>query len=71
MEALCSGRTYDNRIQEVFFGIGDEVAKKLAVARKAAREKRMRENRTVGCGMCVGETSSGALLLQRARSRMS
>jgi hypothetical protein len=44
---------------------------KLAVARKAAREKRMKENRAVGCGVCVRETSSGALLLQRPRSRMS
>jgi putative transposase len=55
---------------EVFFGIGDEVTKKLAVARKAAREERMKENRAAGCGVCVGETSSGALLLQRPRSRM-
>ena len=56
---------------KAFFGIGDEVGKKLAVARKTAREKRMKENRAAGCGRCVGETSSGALLLQRARSRMS
>jgi putative transposase len=56
---------------EVFFSIGDEVTKKLAVARKAARENRMKENRAVGCGVCTEETSSGALLLRRARSRMS
>ena len=56
---------------EVFFGIGDEVTKKLAVARKTAREKRMKENQAAVCGICVEETSSGALLLQRARSRMS
>jgi hypothetical protein len=56
---------------EVFFGTGDEVDKKLAEARKTAREKRMKKNRAVGCGVCVGETTSGALLLQRARSRMS
>jgi putative transposase len=64
--AAFEGQTPD----EVFFGIGDEVTKKLAVARKAARESRMKENRAVGCGVCVGETSSGALLLQRPRSRM-
>jgi hypothetical protein len=57
-------------LDEVFFGIGDEVTKKIAVARKAAREERMKENRAAGCGVCVGETSSGALLLQRPRSRM-
>jgi putative transposase len=56
---------------DVFFGIGDEVTKKLAEARKTAREKRMKENRAARCSMCVGETESGALLLQRARSRMS
>jgi putative transposase len=56
---------------EVFFDIGDEVTKKLAVARKAAREKRMKQIRAAGCGVCVGDTSSGALLLQRARSRIS
>jgi len=56
---------------EVFFGIGDEVAKKLAYACETAREERMRANRTAQCGVCVGETTSGALLLQRPRSRMS
>jgi transposase InsO family protein len=55
---------------EVFFGIGDEVTKKLAEARKTARKRRMEANRAAGCGVCVGEASSGALLLQRARSRM-
>jgi putative transposase len=55
---------------EGFFGIGGEVTKKLAVARKTARGKRMTENRAVRCGVCVADTSSGALLLQRARSRM-
>ena len=55
---------------EVFFGIGDDVPKKLADARKAAREERMKENRSAACGACVLETSSGALLLQRPRSRM-
>jgi transposase InsO family protein len=56
---------------ELFFGIGDHVPKKLADARTAAREERMKENRSAACGACVLETSSGALLLQRPRSRMS
>jgi len=56
---------------EVFFGFGDELAKNLSDARKNAREQRMNANRTARCGVCVGETSSGALLLQRPRSRMS
>ena len=55
---------------EVFFGIGDEVAKKLAATCKTARENRMKENRATRWGRCTGETSSGALLLQRPRSRM-
>jgi transposase InsO family protein len=55
---------------EVFFGTGGEVTKKLAEARKAARKKRMEANRAAGCGVCVGEASSGALLLQRPRSKM-
>jgi hypothetical protein len=58
-------------LDDVFFGIGDEVSKRLAEARKSARDKRMKENRAVGCGVCVGKTSSGASLLQRSRSRMS
>ncbi len=56
---------------EIFFGIGDEVPKRLAEARASAREKRMNANRAVGCGVCFEEMTSGALLLQRARSRMS
>jgi putative transposase len=52
-------------------GSGDEVDKKLAEAHKTARKKRMDANRAAECGVCVGETSSGALLLQRSRSRMS
>jgi len=56
---------------EVFFGIGDDVARRLSEARESAREERMRANRAARCGVCVGETSSGALLLQRPRSRMS
>jgi transposase InsO family protein len=56
---------------EIFFATGDDVAQKLVAARKAAREKRLNENRAAACGACVLETSSGALLLQRPRSRMS
>ena len=56
---------------QVFFGIRDQATQDLASARKIAREKRMKENRAAGCGLYVGETSSEALLLQRARSRMS
>jgi putative transposase len=56
---------------EIFFGTGDEVTQDLAAARINARDKRIRENRAARCGVCVGETSSGALLLQRPRSRMS
>ena len=56
---------------EMFFGTGDEVTKKLAAARKIAREERMETNLAPRCGVCVGETESSALLLQRARSRMS
>jgi hypothetical protein len=56
---------------EMFFGTGDEVIQKLFAAHKTAREERMKENRTARCGVCVGEASSGALLLQRPRSRMS
>jgi putative transposase len=64
--------TFDGQApNEMFFGSGDEVAKRLSKARDSAREERMRANRTAQCGVCVGETSSGALLLQRARSRMS
>jgi len=55
---------------EVFFGTGDEVTKKLADAHKTARKERMEGNRAAGCGVCVGEASTGALLLRRARSRM-
>ena len=56
---------------EVFFGVGDDVARRLSRARKSAREERLKANRAPQCGVCVGETSSGALLLQRPRSRMS
>jgi transposase InsO family protein len=56
---------------EVFFGIGDQVTKRLSKARESARGQRMEANRAVRCGVCAEETSSGALLLQRPRSRMS
>jgi putative transposase len=65
--AAFQGQTPD----EVFFGTGDEVNKKLAEARKTARKKRMDANRAAECGVCVADTSFGALLLQRSRSRMS
>ena len=48
---------------EMFFGTGDEVTQQLSAARETAREKRMKENRTARCGVCVGDTNSGALLL--------
>jgi putative transposase len=48
---------------EMFFAAGDELTQKLFAARKTAREERVKENRAAGCGVCVGETSSGALLL--------
>jgi hypothetical protein len=56
---------------EVFFGIGEDVIEKLAVTRKTAHEKWMIENRAIRSGACVREMSSGALPLQRPRSRMS
>jgi putative transposase len=59
--AAFQGQTPD----EVFFGIGDDVSKKLADARRAAREKRMTENRSAECRVCVLEANSGALLLRR------
>jgi putative transposase len=45
---------------EVFFGTGDEVAKRLAKTRKIAREEPIEANLATRCGVCVGETSSGA-----------
>jgi putative transposase len=65
--AAFEGQTPD----EMYFGAGEEVTQNLFATRKTAREERMKENRAAGCGVCVGETSSGALLLQRPRSRMS
>jgi putative transposase len=65
--AAFQGQTPD----EVFFGIGDDIASKLAEARCMARDKRLTENRSAACGACVLETRSEALLVQRPRSRMS
>ena len=65
--AAFQGQTPD----EVFFGIGDDIASKLAEAHRMAREKRLTENRSAACRSCVLETGSGALLVQRPRSRMS
>jgi putative transposase len=56
---------------EMYFGTGGSVVAELATARKAAREERMEANRAAACSVCVGETDSRALLLQRPRSRMS
>jgi hypothetical protein len=56
---------------EAFFDIGYEVLRRLADARKTARDDRMKANRTAGCGARVGETGSRALLLRGPRSRMS
>lgn len=56
---------------EIFFAVGDDIAKNLVDARRMAREKRMNENRSAACDTCVLEARSGALLVQRPRSRMS
>ena len=55
---------------EVAIGIAGFSGIVGAFAGKAARESRMKENRAAGCDVCVEDTSSEALLLQRARSRM-
>ncbi len=55
---------------EMYFGTGGSVVAALATARKTAREERMKVNRAAACSVCFGETDSGALLLQRPRSRM-
>ena len=65
--AAFQGQTPD----EIFFGIGDGIASKLADARRMAREKRLMENRAAACSVCVLETGSRALLVQRPRYRMS
>ena len=55
---------------EMFFETGDAITLKLEIARKAAREKRMMENRAAKCGVCTGGMDSGTLQLQRPKSRM-
>jgi putative transposase len=65
--AAFDGQTPD----EMYFGIGDAVPAEPATARKAAREERLKTNRSVGCGVCVPDADSKALLLQRPRCRMS
>jgi len=60
--AAFEGQTPD----EMYFGAGDEVTRKLFATRKTAREERMNENRAAGCGVCVREASSGALLATAA-----
>ncbi len=57
--------------EEMYFGTGDAIAAELSTARNTAREERMKGNRAARCGVCVGETDSRALQLQRPRSRMS
>ena len=56
---------------EMFYGPGDWVVVQLAAARKHAREERIRANQAAACGVCMSDTSSTALQLQRARSRIS
>ena len=51
---------------EAFFGISDEVPKRFAEARESAREKRMREIRAVGCGVCVGDDDFGGVAIATA-----
>jgi len=51
---------------EVFFGIGDEVIKKLAVARKTAHEKRMIENRAIRSGACRQGDKFGGVAIATA-----
>jgi len=55
---------------EMFFGTGRAVPAELATARENARKERMKANRLAGCGVCVPDANSEALLLQRPRSRM-
>jgi len=48
---------------EMYFGTGGVVAIELGIARKTAREERMKANRTARCGVCIGEGDSRALQL--------
>jgi hypothetical protein len=65
--AAFEGQTPD----EMYFGSGDPIVVKLAAARIEAREERIRANQAAACGVCSSDRSSGALQLQRSRSRMS
>ena len=55
---------------EMYFGTGSAVPADLASARKAAREERIKANRAAACNVCLAETDSRALLVQRPRCRM-
>jgi transposase InsO family protein len=59
--AAFEGQTPD----EMFFGTGGGVTVELAALRKAAREERMKTNRLARCGVCVGESDSAMLQVQR------
>ena len=59
--AAFEGQTPD----EMFFGTGGGVIMELAALRKAAREERMKTNRLARCGVCVGESNSTVLQVQR------
>ena len=61
---------FDIISDEMYFGTGGVVAIEIAIARKTAREERMKAKRAARCGVCIGEGDSRALQLQRARSRM-
>ncbi len=50
---------------EMFFGTGGGVIVELAALRKAACEERMKTNRLARCGVCVGESDSAVLQVQR------
>ncbi len=56
---------------EMYFGTGGAVVFELGIARQAAREERIRENRAARCRVCAEEGDSRALLSQRPRSTMS
>jgi len=54
---------------------GEELSRVLAQVEitfsNSMIEAFLRANRTARCGVCVGKTTSGAVLLQQPRSRMS
>jgi hypothetical protein len=50
---------------EVYFGKGDDIPVKLAAARKAARARRLAENRAVTCDTCTA-TSEPTTALENA-----